>query len=153
MTKKNYYFCPFCNLYPVEYVYDLNIFLFLHVCSTYVIRENIYYKNMFRDLRQTSNSEHDKRSLDRKSEECKFSTDNIPGVRKYKIVNDKPGIDKNIIFSSFCRDQTEQNYEFAFVTGPEITYFPPPMIKFQNPEKKKYPKFIFFCGRKILMIF
>ena len=60
MTKMDYFFCPFCYLYPVEYVFDLNFFPFFHVCSTCVLRKNIYYKNMFRELHLTSNREHDK---------------------------------------------------------------------------------------------
>ena len=36
MTKTNSYFC---NLFPVEYVHDLNIFPLLHVCSICVIRK------------------------------------------------------------------------------------------------------------------
>ena len=120
----DYYFCPFCHLYPVEYVFDLNIFPFLHVCSTCVLRKNIYYKNMFRELHQTSNREHDKGSSGGKYAGCKSSTDNIPGVRKHKIVIDKPGINENFIFSSCRRNQTEQYFEYAFATGPEITYVP-----------------------------
>ena len=71
---------------------------------------------MFRELHQTSNREHDKGSSGRKYTGCKFSTDNIPGVRKHKIVIDKPGINKNFIFSSCRRDKTEQYYEYAFAT-------------------------------------
>ena len=96
----------------------------MHVCSTCIMRKNIYYKNMFRELHQTLNLEHDKESSGRKYAEYKFSTDNIPGVRKHKIVIDEPGIDKNFIFSSCRRDQTKQNYENSFAMGLEITYAP-----------------------------
>ena len=79
---------------------------------------------MFRKLHQTSKREHDKGSSGRKYAKCKFSTENIPGVRKHKIVINEPGINKIFIFSSCRRDQTEQYYEYAFATGPEITYVP-----------------------------
>ena len=79
---------------------------------------------MFRELCQTSNREQNKRSSGRKYAKCKFSTDNIAGIRKHKIVIDEPGIDKIFIFSSCRRDHTKQNYEYAFAMGPEITYVP-----------------------------
>ena len=79
---------------------------------------------MFRELHQISNREQDKGSSGRKYTGCKFSTDNIPGIRKHKIVIDKPGINKIFIFSSCRRNQTKQYYEYAFAMGPEIIFVP-----------------------------
>ena len=55
-----------------------------------------------------------KGSSGRKYTECKFSNDNVLGVRKHIIVIDETGINKKFIFSSCCRDQTEENYENTF---------------------------------------
>ena len=124
MTKMDHYFCPFCNLYPVEYVYGLNIFPFLYVYSTCVKRKNIYYKRMFRELCHTMIREYNKRLPGAKKVICKVSMNHTPGFQKYTIVSGKPGFNKKIIFKSFCMDQTKQNYEYAFAMGPEITYAP-----------------------------
>ena len=148
----DHYFCPFCNLYPVEYVYDLNIFPFLHVFSTCIIRKNIYYKNMFRELHQTSNREHNKGSSGRKYAEYKFSTDNIPGIQKYKIVIDELGINKKLFLVHVVGIRPNKIMRMLLQRVLKSRTFPP-MIKIQSPEQKKYLKFISFCGRKILIIF
>ena len=124
MTKTNSYFCPFCNLFPVEYVHDLNIFPFLHVCSICVIRKNIYFKRMFRELRHPVNRKHDIGSLRIEFAKCEIPTDVSHRTRKYTFVNGRPGFNKKFISKSFRRDRAEQNYEYAFATGPEITYAP-----------------------------
>ena len=104
MTKTNNYFCPFCNIFPVEYVHDLNIFPLLHVCSICVIRKNIYFKRMFRELRHPVNRKHDIRSLRTKIAECKFPTDVSRRIRKCTFVNERPGFNKRFISKSFRWD-------------------------------------------------
>ena len=77
---------------------------------------------MFRELRHTMNREHDIGSLRTKNVKCKIST-NVPSrARNCTFVNGRPGFNKIFISKSFRRDQTEKNYEYAFATGPEITY-------------------------------
>ena len=70
------------------------------------------------------NHEHDIGSLGTETIKCKIST-NIPSrAQNYTFVNGRPGFNKNFILKSFCRDQTKQNYEYAFAKGPKITYAP-----------------------------
>ena len=79
---------------------------------------------MFRGLRHPVNREHDIGSLRIEVSKCKIPTDVSQGTRKYTFVNGRPGFNKKFISKSFRWDRAEQGYEYAFATGPEITYTP-----------------------------